>query len=118
MKKFGAVLIAVIFIAGVMLSYFLGNYISDKEHEKMKVQDCCKYISLAIDIVEDKGISVTGASETVASNLWIAHELCNIPEVSAELSDLWNDLVYGEDTYNGQEDVLVAKLKDILNKCQ
>jgi len=31
---------------------------------------------------------------------------------------LWNDLVYGEDTYNGQEDVLVAKLKDILNKCQ
>ena len=51
MKKFGAVLIAVIFIAGVMLSYFLGNYISDKEHEKMKVQDCCKYISLAIDIV-------------------------------------------------------------------
>lgn len=59
-----------------------------------------------------------GALETITSNIGVAHELCDNPEISAELSNLWNTLVYDEDIFIGQEDALTAHLKDILEKCQ
>ena len=40
------------------------------------------------------------------------------PEISAELSNLWNTLVYEKDTLVGQEDVLVSQLKNILERWQ
>lgn len=118
MKKLGTVLAIVFFIAAVVLSFFVGVYMSDKEHMEDRVQHCGRYISFAIDTIEDKGLSVDGASEAIASNIWVAHELCDNPKISAELSNLWNSLVYDEDAYIGQEDVLTAQLKDILKRCQ
>lgn len=118
MKKLGTVMIIVLFIAAVALSFFVGDYMSDKEH----MEDCAeyfgKYISIAIDTVEDKGLSVDGASEAIASNIWVAHELCDNPEISAELSYLWNTLVYEEDAFVSQEDALSTQLKDILERYQ
>ena len=105
-------------LAATALSFFIGNYMSDQEHLQDKAELGAKLISIAIDTVEDKGLSTEGAKEFVASNVWAAHELCDDPETSAELSDLWNTLVYDEDTYVGQEDTLVTQLKDILQQFQ
>ncbi len=118
MKQLGTVLTIVLFIAAVTLSFFVGDYMSDKAHKEDHAEQLVKYISLAIDTVEDKGLSLEGATETIASNIWVAHELCYDPEISAELSNLWNTLVYEEDTLVGQEDVLASQLKDILERCQ
>ena len=118
MKKLGAVMTIVLFIAAVTLSFFVGDYMSDKAHKEDQAEQFGKYISLAIDTVEGKGLSLEGATETIASNIWVAHELCDNPEISAELSNLWNTLVYEEDTLVGQEDVLASQLKDILERCQ
>ncbi len=118
MKKLGAVLIAVFVIAVVVLSFFVGGYMSGKAHKENRSERFEKYISIAIDTVENKGLSIDGASETTASNLWVAHELCDNPEISAELNDLWNTLVYEEDMLAGQEAVLVSQLKSILERCQ
>ena len=118
MKKLGTVLTIVLFIAVVTLSFFVGDYMSDKAHKDDQAEQFGKYISLAIDTVEDKGLSVAGASEAIASNIWVAHELCDNPEISAELSNLWNTLVYEEDTLVGQEDVVASQLKDILERGQ
>lgn len=118
MKKSGTVLIIVLFIATVTLSFFVGDYMSDNEHTAKQAEQFGKYISLAIDTVEDKGLSIDGAAEAIASNIWVAHELCDNAEISAELSNLWNTLVYEEDILIGQEDVLAAQLKDILKRYQ
>ena len=118
MKKSGTVLIIVLFIAAVTLSFFVGDYASDKAHKEERAEYFNKYISIAIDTVEDKGLSVDGALEAIASNIWVAHELCDNPEISAELSNLWNTLVYEKDTLVGQEDVLVSQLKNILERWQ
>ena len=91
---------------------------SDKAHEKEQAKQFEKYISLAIDTVEDKGLAVEGASEYIASNIWVAHELCDSSEISAELSNLWNTLVYEKDTLAAQEDVVASQLKDILQSYQ
>lgn len=82
------------------------------------MQRCSRYISFAIDIVEEKDLSMEGAMEAIASNIRVAHELCDNPEISAELSNLWNTLVYDEEVYIGQEDVLATQLKDILESIQ
>ena len=99
MKKAGTVLVVVLFIAGGVLSFFAGNYMSKRENGEKRVQDCRKYILLAVDTVQEKGLALEGASETVVSNLWAAHAFCDDPELSAELSSLWNTLVYEGDTY-------------------
>ena len=118
MKKLGTVLTIVLFIAAVTLSFFVGDYMSDKAHKEEQAEQFGKYISLAIDTVEDKGLTLEGATETIASNIWAAHELCDNPEISAELSNLWNTLVYEKDTLVGQEDVVASQLKDILQSYQ
>ncbi len=118
MKKLGAVLTIVLFVAAVTLSLFVGDYMSDKAHKEEQAEQFGKYISLAIDTVEGKELTLEGAAETIASNIWVAHELCGNPEISAELSNLWNTLVYEKDTLVGQEDVLVSQLKGILERCQ
>ena len=118
MKKLGTVLIIVVFVAGVILSFFAGDYMSDKAHIENRAEEFGKYISLAIDTVEGKGLTLEGASESIASNIWVAHELCDNPEISAELSNLWNTLVYEKDTLVGQENVLISQLKDILERYQ
>ena len=118
MKKLGTVLTIVLFIAAVTLSFFVGDYMSDKAHKEEQAEQFGKYISLAIDTVENKGLSIDGVSGAIASNIWVAHELCDNPEISAELSNLWNTLTYEEDTLVGQEDVLTSQLKDILERCQ
>lgn len=118
MKKIGIALAIMFFIAGVVLSFFAGNYMSNKENMKERTQICRKYISFAIDTVQEKGLALEGASESIVSNLWMAHEFCDNPEISAELSNLWNTLVYEEDTYDTQEDKLATQLENILKRCQ
>ena len=118
MKKSGSVLRILLLIAAVTLSFFAGDYISDKAHKEEKAEEFGKYISIAIDTLENKGLSLEGSSESIASNIWVAHELCDNAEISAELSDLWNTLVYRKNTLAGQEDVLATKLKDILQRCR
>lgn len=114
MKKKSIVLVLILVLISAGVSYYVGNYVSDKEYSKSRLQRCEKNISFAIEKIEEKGLSEDGVLEAVASDIWVAHELCDNPEVSAELNNLWNALVYDEDTYVEQEDVLAQQLKDLL----
>lgn len=116
MKKLGALLTIVLFVAAVTLSFFAGDLMRDKAHKEEQAEQFDKYVSIAIDIFENKDLSVDGALEAIASNIWVAHELCDNPEISAELSNLWNSLVYEKDILVGQEAVLAVQLKDILER--
>ncbi|MBR5508673.1 MAG: hypothetical protein IKV59_01320 [Lachnospiraceae bacterium] len=118
MKKSGVVLVTIFFVAGVIFAFFTGAYISDKNHMKDREKHFDQYMSFAIDTVENKGLSIDGASEAIASNIWVAHELCDNPEVSAKLSNIWNILVYEEDAFVGRESELVIQLKEIFDKGQ
>ena len=117
MKRMGTVCILLLFLASVALSFSAGTRISDNAHTQDRAQRCSRLISIAIETAENKGLSVEGAAEAIASNIWAAHELCDDPEISAQLSNLWNTLVFSGEVYVGQESTLSAQLKDILEKC-
>lgn len=116
MKKTGTILMFVFFAAGCATSFSVGDYMSDKSHMESRAEQFDRYISFAIDTVEDKGLSVEGSPEAIVSNLWVAHELCDDPEISSELSNLWNILVYEKDVFAGQEYMLTTQLKVILER--
>ena len=118
MKKFSIVLVIVSFIAVVGLSFYIGDYMNYQEQLEVRVELCGRYISFAIETVEEKGLASEGAYEYVASNIWVAHEFCDDPRISAELCDLWITLVYDREPDIRQDDVLAAKLKDILERFQ
>ena len=84
MKKFSTVLIIVLFVAGVVLAFFAGDYMSNKAHMENRAEEFNKYISLAIDTVEDKGLAIEGATETIASNIWVAHAVPSSKMLRAE----------------------------------
>ena len=115
MKKSFIVLLAVLFLAVVTAAFFVGNHISEKKHREVADDLFNSYISRAIDTAQNKGVQLGGAAESVASNLWVAHALCDDPQISAELSNLWNELIY-EEKYVGQEALLIDQLEDILSR--
>lgn len=116
MKRTGTALVIVFLLAAIVLSFFAGDYMRSKAYKDDRAQRCGRYLSFAIDTLEDKGLFLDGTMEFIASNIWVAHELCDNPEISAELSSLWNTLVYEEDAFAGQEEVLADQLKDILER--
>ena len=83
MKRIGTALTIVFIIAGFAISFFIGHYVSDKSHTESRAAQFDKYISRAIDTIKDKGLSIDGAPEAIASNIWVAHEFCDSPEISA-----------------------------------
>ena len=117
MKKSVAALFIVLFIGAVFLSFLAGSRTAQRTQAEAQHQRCIRYITSAIDTAENKGLTTEGALEFIASNLWVAHELCDDPEISAQLSDLWNTLVYDESAFTGQEDALTRQLQDILEAC-
>ena len=58
MKKFSTVFIIVLFVAGVVLAFFAGDYMSNKAHMENRAEEFNKYISLAIDTVGDKPMRI------------------------------------------------------------
>ena len=117
MKKCGVFTIVVVFLVTAALSCYAGAYMRDKTHEEYRKERFESYISFAISEIEEKdALSIDGGVESVCSSIWVAHELCDDPGLSAELNDLWYTLVYDEDAYASQPDALAAKLKDILER--
>lgn len=116
MKKSRILLIAVLFGASVTLSFYAGARMRDEQLSERTAERFESYISFAIWETENKGLSVDGAVESIASSIWVAHELCDDPEISAKLNDLWYTLIYDEYAFIGQEDVLAAQLRETLER--
>lgn len=117
MKKFGILLIAVAFLVTAALSCYAGAYMRDKINEEYREERFESYISFAIyEIEEKKALSIEGGVVSICSSIWVAHELCDEPQISAELNDLWFTLVYDEKVYASEPNALAEKLKDILER--
>ena len=113
MKKIHVLLFALIFCAGVVLAFFAGSERKSAEYEDRREILFDKYIALAIDAAESKGLFVEGNPEWIASNLWVAHELCTDPETSSLINDLWYTLIYQTEDCANLNDTVLSKLKQI-----
>ena len=60
-------------LAVMACAFFAGGCISDQEHAENRSERCRRYLSFALDTLTDKGVTLKGASEAVASNIWVPH---------------------------------------------
>ncbi|MGN0626746.1 MAG: hypothetical protein ACI4IT_02115 [Oscillospiraceae bacterium] len=118
MKKITKVVISIAFIIAIAASFFAGSYIKEQEHIGSRVQRCNTLISFAIDKAENEDLSDQDIMETLISNVYAAYEFCDNPNLSAQLHDLWNTLIFEGDSYIGSEEVLVTQLRNILEMMQ
>ena len=51
--------------------------------------------------------------EVLISNLYAACTYCDLSDLTAQLHDIWNDLIFRRDEYITGKDVLVERLKNI-----
>lgn len=113
MRKITKGLICIVCIMIVGGSVWLGGYLKEQEHIRSRAQRCKTQISFAIEKVKNHDLSEEGVRNAMISNIYAAREFCDAPEVSAELSDLWNTLLFRREEYDGKEDALVERLRRI-----
>lgn len=118
MKKITKTAIVVVFIIAIGVSFFAGSYIKEQEQIDSRLQRCHTLITFAIDKVENQDISDQDVMEALISNVYAAYEFCDKPDLSEQLHNLWNTLVFEDDRYIGKEDVLITQLREIAEMTQ
>ena len=114
MKVYTKILIAVVLVVSILSAAVAGSCIKEQEIRIGRTQRCHTLISFAINKAETHDLSNPDIMEALISNVYAAYELCDDPSVSAQLHDLWNDLIFDGDRYIGREDALAAQLEIIL----
>ena len=113
MKKTMKVVILAAFLIVIGVSFFIGRQAERQEYLDNRLQNCHTLISFAIDKAENQDISDPDIMEALISNVYAAYQFCDQPHLSEQLYDLWNTLIFDGNRYIGQEDMLVAQLRNI-----
>ena len=111
--KIRNLIIIAIFIIFVCLSFFAGNYFSNKENIKNREQTCKTMIVFAINKLENLQQQYeSDEMEALISNIYAAYAYCDNDELASALHDLWNALVFDGENIVGKENDLIKALKD------
>lgn len=113
MKKAIKAMIFVAFLIAIGVSFFIGSHTKQQEYLDNRLQNCHTLISFAIDKAENQDISDPNIMKALISNVYAAYQFCDQPYLSEQLYDLWNSLIFDGNRYIGQEDALVAQLRNI-----
>ena len=110
MKK---LIIIGVFIMSICLSFFAGNYFSEKENVKLREQRCHTMIDFSIEKLDDIKFQYDAdMMETLISDIYAAYEYSNNGELSSALHDLWNALIFDGENIVGKENDLISALND------
>lgn len=113
MKRITKAGIAAAFILAMIISFFAGNYLKEREYADKRVQYCNTLLSFAVDKAENEDLSDQNVMKALISNVYAAYGYCDKPDLSSQLHDLWNMLIFEGDSYIGREEELVTQLKNI-----
>ena len=104
-------MILIAFIASLLIAFYAGGALKEKQYKEERLQRCKTLISFAMDKAENEDLSESGVFEALVSNLYAAYESCDSLALSSQLHDLWNTL-----TTEGNLDIEDRKaLMDQLN---
>ena len=115
MRQKRTVIIAA-FIAATAISFFAGRSLTEQEYAASRSQRCNTLISFAVDKATNEDLSDPGIMAALISNIYAAYQFCDDPSGADQLHDLWNTLIFEGKRYPGNEDALVAQLRDIAAK--
>ena len=113
MKAYKKIMVGILLIVLVVASFFVGRRIAEQEYRRGMDQRCNTFISFAIDKIEKEGLTDQDTMEALISNIYAAYHSCTDPDLADQLHELWNTLIFREESYIGREDVLINHLKNV-----
>lgn len=106
-------LIAVAAVVALCLSFFAGNYMSNREMVQRREQECHGQMAFAIDKLEDlKAQYDPDTMEAAISNIYAAYNSADDGALASALHELWNALIFDGENIDGKEDELIQALGD------
>ena len=118
MKNKNNGLFIIILIFAIVASYFAGSYTAEQKYKQMREQRCDMMISFAISKLEKDALTDQDTIEALASNIYAAYQFCDDSNLTGQLHDIWNTLMFRESEYVGREDVLVEWLNNVAEGLQ
>lgn len=98
MKRITKIIIGAAFIAAIIVSFAAGSYIKEQKHLESRMQRCNILILFAAEKAENDDLSNQGVREALISNVYAAYEFCDKADAKAQLHDLWNTLIFEDDS--------------------
>lgn len=118
MKKISKLVVCTVFIAAITASFAVGGYVKEREYTDGRMRRCNTLISFAIAKAENEDLSNQDVRKALISDVYAAYEFCDKLNLSEQLHDLWNTLIFDGDSYIGKEDMLVTELRNISDMIQ
>ena len=102
------ILLCIIAIALIAASFFAGSALKTRKDRLERKLRCEDLISLAMQKVDE--VADPDVREAMISNVYAAYVLCDDPYSAARMHEIWNTLIFYEDSYIGNEDELFNQL--------
>ena len=118
MKKISRLAVCAAFLAAIIVSFAAGSFMKEQEYLDRRAQRCNTLISFAIEKAEHEDLSDQAVRKALVSDVYAAYEVCDRPNLSERLHDLWNTLIFDGDSYIGEEDLLITELRNISDMIQ
>ena len=94
MKKTTQAVRGILFVAAVILAFYAGGALKEKEERDSRQRRCQTLLSFAVDKLDSQDLSEQGVREALLSDLYAAYEYCDKPQLAAEIHAVWNALVF------------------------
>lgn len=101
------------FVAAIAISFFAGVKTKEKMEQEYRAQQCRTLLSFAIDKTANQDLSDPDVVEALCSNVYAAYQFCDTPALADQLHTIWNHLVFADDSFPAQNQLLTDQLTNI-----
>ncbi len=107
--------VSIVLIGIIILSFFAGRYVSQRENAGFRRDRCGTQIEFAISKLEKEDLADQGVMRALISDVYGAYLLCDDAQAAAQLHDLWNFLIFESDgDPEGAKETALTELNDLL----
>lgn len=115
MKTKQKAVIRIVLIGIIILSFFAGRYVSQRENAQFRRDRCGTQIEFAISKLEKEDLADQGVMRALVSDVYGAYLLFDDAQAAARLHDLWNFLIFESDgDLENAKDAALTELNDLL----
>ena len=116
MKRRGPIGIALVIIALMVASFFVGSYMTEQKYSDTRIERCKTLIVFAIDKAESGDLTDQGTMRGLISNVYAAYQFCDDNKSANQLHDLWNYLIFeSDDNPDAAKEIALRELNAALN---
>ncbi len=109
-KKIMSVFVSIVLI---LTAFFAGGLLKEQKNRQRRKEHCRALIDFALEKNENRDISNPGVMKAMISNVYAAYNFCEDSIMADELYNLWNDLIFKNESYDTIRSNTQRKLKDI-----